>query len=368
MTDDRRWVEDELVRLVGIFSPSGEEAEIVEYVMDRLGDEGASPWRIPTPGGHDNVVAGSRRPLLVVTAHLDTIRPSWPWSGEATIDEDVVYGLGAVDDKGGVAAAMLALVSARSAGIDLDDVGVAFVFTVDEEVNGTGSLAAAAALEPRYTVALEGTGLSPGIAEAGVVAGSAEVKGRSIHGSLPEYGDNAIVKAARLILDLEEAQFTRVTHRLLGPALPCVEMIRGGSDLYAVPDTATLRFDIRVVPGIAAADVVEEVRALCRRRDASLEVEEAVDAFSVDEASPLVAALQASSRRVLGADRPVCGVAAWTDAHNFDAVGSEAVVFGPGRLVGSAHQPDEHVPVDEVVVAGRVIADLLERGVGGLAG
>jgi len=368
MTDHQQWVEDELVRLIGIFSPSGGEGDIVEYLTGRLTGDGLLPWRIPTPGGHDNVVVGSQEPVLVLTAHLDTIRPTWPWDGAARIDEGIVYGLGAVDDKGGVVAVMLALALAREQGIDLDAAGVAAVFTVDEEVNGTGSLAAAAALEPRYTIALEGTGLSPGIAEAGVVAGSAEVRGRSIHGSLPEFGDNAIVKAARLILDLEGARFTTVTDHLLGSALPCVERIRGGSDLFVVPDKATLGFDIRVVPGVTATEVVGEVEEICRRHDASLEIEEAVDAFSVDEDSSLVAALQASVRRVMGADRPVCGVSAWTDAHNFDAAGSEAIVFGPGRLIGSAHQPDEHVPVGEVVAAGRILADLIGSDIAELSG
>jgi acetylornithine deacetylase/succinyl-diaminopimelate desuccinylase-like protein len=354
--DQERWVEETLVDLVGIFSPSGEEGEIVDHVEGLLAGAGFEPRRIPTPGGHDNVVAGAAEPNLVLTAHLDTIRPTWPWDGRAEVRDGLVFGLGAVDDKGGVAAAMLGITMAEA---DLAAAGVAVAFTVDEEVNGTGSLAVAEALRPRYTIALEGTGLSPGIAEAGVVAGSAEVFGRSVHGSLPEFGDNAIVKAARLILDLEDAAFTGAEHPLLGPALPCVERISGGSPLYAVPDRAVLGFDIRVVPGVTAAEVVDEVGVICSRYEASLEIEEAVDAFQVPEGSALVQALNAAARRVTGAVRPVAGVRAWTDAHNFTAAGSEAVVFGPGRLIGSAHQPDEHVPIDDVVVCGRIIADLI---------
>ncbi len=55
------------------------------------------------------------------------------------------------------------------------------------------------------------------------------------------------------------------------------------------------------------------------------------------------------------------GIAAWTDAHNFVAAGAQAVVFGPGSLIGSAHQPDEHVEIDEVVAAAQILSDLIVR-------
>lgn len=358
---------DELVRLIEIYSPSGNEAEIADYAFDRLEGLGLAAKRIPTPGGSDNVVAGADSPHLLVTAHLDTIRPTWTWSGRAQVRDGVVHGLGAVDDKGGVAAALLALEIAAEAGVDVVGAGVTIAFTVDEEVNGTGSVAVAEALQPPLVIALEGTGLAPAIAEAGLVAGAAEVRGRSVHGSLPEFGDNAIVKAARLVLDLEAAEFTAFAHPLIGATLPCVEEIGGGSSLYVVPDSTSLRFDIRVAPGIGAERVADEVRRICERHEASVEFEEVVDAFVTPEDSPLVAALQASARRVLGASRPFVGVRAWTDAHNFVAEGSEAVVFGPGQLIGTAHHPDEHIRVVEVVAAARIIADLIghARALGG---
>ena len=311
--------------------------------------------------------SGEMNPDLVLTAHVDTIRPTWAWGGRAKVQDGKLYGLGAVDDKAGVVAAMLAIITARAGGVDPASVGTAVAFTVDEEINGTGSLAVAEALTPRYTIALEGTGLSPGVAEAGVVAGSVEVWGRSMHGSLPEYGDNAIVKAAQLVLDLESAPFTAVKHPLLGAALPCVNHIEGGSPLYAVPDRASLGFDIRVVPGVAAAEVVEMVGEICSRHEASLEIVEAVDPFETPRDSPLVAAVNASTRRITGAVRPAVGVSAWTDAHNFAAGGSEALVFGPGRLIGTAHQPDEHVTIADVVVAGRILADLIRIEAASLA-
>lgn len=359
--DARSWVVEELTRLVEIPSPSGEEGEIIDYLRERLSAL-ELPWKsVPTPGGNDNLVVGADTPDLVLAAHVDTIRPAWPWSGRAEVRAGVLWGLGAADDKGGVVAALLALVLAREGGVDPARAGVAVALTVDEERTGTGSVAVASLLCPRAALVLEGTGLAPGVAEAGLVAGTIIVPGRSVHAALPEFGENAIVGAARLILALEEAPFTGTRHPLLGAALPCVEQLEAGSELCAVPDRARLRFDIRVVPGVTAAEVVAQVADLCARQQASLEIEEAVDAFEASPQSSLLSGLNRATLQSTGARRPPVGVPAWTDAHSFAACGADTIVFGPGRLIGSAHQPDEQVAIDDVVSAAGILAELIGR-------
>ena len=114
---------------------------------------------------------------------------------------------------------------AREAGVDLERRRSTLGFVVDEEVGGKGSRALADWLRPRFVVASEGTELDIATVETGFVDGWVRVTGTSMHGSLPEEADNAVEKAARLLLELLEAPFTRVVHPIAGPNTVTVQRI-----------------------------------------------------------------------------------------------------------------------------------------------
>ena len=95
-----------LAELVDIPSPSGSEGAIVDRIEALCLDWGLTCSRVPTETGRDCLVLGPGDPELVIAAHVDTIDPTWP--ARATIDGDIVRGLGAADDKGGVVACLLA--------------------------------------------------------------------------------------------------------------------------------------------------------------------------------------------------------------------------------------------------------------------
>src|SRR5207249_768 len=84
------------------------------------------------------------------------------------------------------------------------------------------------------------------------------VRGRSVHGAFVERGDNAVEKAARMLLAMGSAPFTSMRHPLLGANVASARSFEGGSDLNVVPDLASLRIDTRVVPGSASAAEVRE--------------------------------------------------------------------------------------------------------------
>jgi len=366
-TDARRWVERELLDLVSIHSPSGKEHDAVDHLAARCATWGLPVARMPVDGAGDDLIIGwSSQPALLLTAHIDTVTPTWSW--EAALGADMVRGLGAGDCKGSVIAFTLGMLFALERGVDLASMPVALGVCTDEELLGRGSIVMATELQPRYVIAGEPSRLEIGVAEAGFVDAICEVRGTAAHGSFPERGDNAIEKAARLLLAVHDEPFTQVEHRLLGRNVPGTLWIEGGGELHVVPDRARARIEIRVVPGgPSAAEVESRLRALAAEHDAEVDlVEESVEPFETDPSAGVVVALAAACERVRGMNPDPIGVPAWTDAHNFvDLAGSRAVVWGPGDFA-LAHDPAEAIDVGEVVTAAHVVEELLSDADGWL--
>ena len=365
--DARAWVERELLDLVSIYSPSGKEHDAVDHLAARCATWGLPVARMPVDGAADDLIIGwSTRPALLLTAHIDTVTPTWSW--EASVDGDMVRGLGAGDCKGSVVAFALGMLLARERGVDLASMPVALGVCVDEELLGRGSIVMAEALRPRFVIAGEPSRLEVGVAEAGFVDAICEVRGAAAHGSFPELGDNAIEKAARRLLAVHDEPFTQAEHRLLGRNVPGALWIEGGGELHVVPDRARVRIEIRVVPGgPTAAEIESRLRSLAAEHDADVDlVEESVEPFETDPSDPVVLALAAACERVRGMRHDPIGVPAWTDAHNFaDLAGSRAVVWGPGDFA-LAHDPAEAAGIGEVVTAARVVEELLAAADGWL--
>lgn len=358
--DALAFARDELVRLVEIPSYSDEEHALVDYLEARCAELELPTRRRPVAGSADNLVVGwTEAPALLLAAHLDTVRPTWEWTGRAEVDGWTVAGLGAVDDKGCIVACLLAFLLARERGVPLDALPVAIGLCVDEEVGGKGSTALAGELRPRSVVCLEGTSLRIAVAESGYVELRLRVHGRSVHGALREEGDNAIEKAIRLFTAIQELPLAWETHPLLGRNIPLISEFRGGSPLNVVPDLAELHVDVRIVPGSSARAAFEAICVLAAQHDAEVEVVEISEPFETPARSPIVEALAGASAQVRGARPALIGMPAWTDAHSFvELAGSHAVVFGPGRL-SDAHHPDEAVDVTEIVEAATILAELL---------
>lgn len=351
---------DELVRLVEIRSYSDEEQDVVAYLETRCRELDLPVRRQAVAGSADNLVIGlADPPALLLNAHVDTIRPTWHWDGRAVVDGDVVAGVGALDDKSGVVACLLALLVARSDGVPLDRRSVAVGFTVDEERGGKGSIAMARELRPAHVVVAEGTDLGLGLVEAGTVEVWVRFSGRSVHGALRDEGDNAAERAVRMVNEILDLPLLARSHPLLGTNAPMLWEIRSGQKLNVVPDRAEVHLDVRVNPGTSATEVCDRLEEVRRRHGGTMEVVEVVEPFETPADDPVVAALARSVTGVLGAAPQPFAMPAWTDAHNFvDEAGARAMLFGPSHL-RTAHHPAERVDVRDVVKTARVFAGLL---------
>jgi acetylornithine deacetylase len=358
-----RWAIDELVRLIEITSLSDHEHDVMSYLQRRCSGLGFPTTIHPVVGAAPNVLVRWGDPgaplTLLLTAHLDTITPAWDWDGHARVDGTIVTGLGAQDDKGCAVSILLGALWARERGVPLDDLSVALGFVVDEEVGGKGSRTMATELRPRFVVACEGTELDTAVVETGFVEGTVEVPGRSMHGSLIEEADNAVIKATRLIPELLDAPFTTVVHPIAGQNMASVLRIESSAPMNAIPDRAAFYFTTRIFGEPSLDEVRRQIEEICGRYGATFTGIDEGGWWETSTDAALVEAVRRASERAIRRTPGFTRMPAWTDAHSFaDRSGSEVVVFGPGHL-RAAHRPDEHIDAREIVRCARVFAELL---------
>ena len=220
-------------------------------------------------GGDDD------RAPICFTGHMDTVPlGAAPWSHDAfagETDGDRVYGRGSTDMKSGIAAFVAAAVelaphAARSPGITL-------VITAGEEIGCEGArfLADRKLLDRAGAlVVAEPTANYPYIGHKGLAWFEVETHGVTAHGSMPDLGDNAIVKMARVIDDLGHFRFPLESHAVMGKPTLNVGTIRGGLNTNSVPDEARITVDTRTVPGIDHGHLCKSLATLLAPRGATV--------------------------------------------------------------------------------------------------
>lgn len=338
-------------------NPPGSERDCARHAGALLEEWGFGVQYHEYESGRTSLVAraggADANAPLCLTGHIDTValgsRP-WskdPFSGET--DGDRLYGRGSSDMKAGVAAILLA---ARTFAKRFERTpGVVIVLTAAEEGGCIGSqhLARTQLLGKAGALVVgEPTSNYPYIGHKGSVKFHASFKGVSAHGSMPHLGVNAIYKAARAVAKLESFDFGAPRHPVMGEPTMNVGTMDGGSGVNMVPDTASIGVDIRTVPGMHHAQLLERLRKL-------LGDEARMDVFS--DLPPVWTAPQNEwIERVfeichtqLGS-RPEARTATYmTDAANLLKVytGAPTVVLGPGEPQ-MAHQTDEWCSMERI--------------------
>src|SRR5690606_5282944 len=317
----------------------------------------------PRPG-RVNVIArrpgAEPGPTLLWCGHLDVVAagdPSaWPHPPcAAVLDGGRLYGRGAVDMKGPVAAALGAAAAlARLGGPRRGTLVLALV--ADEEAmgrHGAGWLARRGLLRADGAIVGEPTRLHLVRAQRGAAWIHLRLRGRPAHAATPHLGASAVAAAARLVLALEE-RVGDVFHPLLGPPTAVVGRIRGGDSPNRVPERCDLVVDRRAVPGETEEGVRREVQALIgevlRRHPgvtATITRWRWAEPAETPEDAAVVQVVRAAVRAVTGQDPPEAGTVAVTDMRYLVRAGIPTVIFGPGRP-DLAHAPGEFIPVEEL--------------------
>jgi len=323
--------------------------------------------------GRPNVVGtfgpSSPKHRLIIEAHLDTqgIHGMTVPPFDGGIRDGRLYGRGACDMKGPMAAALInltpqALQSLSSAGVQL-----VFIAAIGEETGNLGALELVDAdVGADEILVLEPTDLHVVHAHKGAFWFEVEVKGIAAHGSNPDKGLSAIQGMSRVI-DLIYRQTSEVSIRnpLLGRSTVNVGIIRGGTSINIVPERCVIEVDRRTLPGEKSDEIIARVR----EGIAAMITEGHVmhgEVRRIKEGVPFeTTANSALVRRLCHACSdhdvpPVTEGAAWySDAGPFSKTCREVAVFGPGSIA-QAHTANEYIEISELVKGAAIIESFLK--------
>jgi len=375
LTIDRPYLTQTLTDLVRINSINPSliaggpgEAEIAAYIARSLHHLGLivqthepEPGRVSVVGQRPGTGGGRS---LMLNAHVDTVGVEGmaePFSGAVRAGK--LYGRGAYDMKGSLAACMAAAKALQDAGLSLGgDLLIAAV--ADEEYASLGTVN----LLNHYTVdgaiVTEPTELEICLAHKGFIWLEVETIGRAAHGSRFDLGLDANMRMGRFLAELdqlEQALRARQGHPLVGPPSLHAATLQGGTALSAYAAHCKLQIERRTIPGETEAQVIAEIQTIIDHLAAADPTFKATvntffvrDPFEVSPQAPIVQTLHRAVSQILGQEPPHVGQTPWMDSAFLAAAGVETVVIGPAGA--GAHADEEWVDLDSVADLALILA------------
>ncbi len=323
-------------RLIDIESITGNERRLGEFVYDHLsalaGRYGGRAEKMYVERDRFNVLAYWDKPVVTLSTHQDTVPPFIP----SREDDDFIWGRGACDVKGLMAAMIVAAEQLLEEGTR----NFALLFVVGEERNSAGAFAAARHRRgSRYLINGEPTGNKLALGTKGALRYEITAEGRMAHSAYPELGESAIEKLLDVLADVRRIELPRDS--LLGPSTLNIGVITGGRAPNVIADHAAAEIMIRLVSD--AAPVKRAIEAAVAGRARATEV-------------ICIPALRLGSLE--GFETTV--VAFTTDIPAFDGTWGQPFLIGPGSI-HVAHTAEERVPKKELADAVGIYKDMVKR-------
>lgn len=295
--------------------------------------------------------SGTVKHHIVLAPHMDTVGGD---NLDKLLNPEIrngrLYGRGACDTKGCVAAMLTAVLDTARSAQRPQDTEIVFIGLIDEEVQQSGSRAVAASgFEADLAIVGEPTQLKVITAHKGDVWLWLETTGKAAHGARPELGDNAIHRMAKVVelLETKYAQgLKKRKHPLLGHGTVNVGTIQGGFQSNIVPAHCTISIDRRTLPGETETSVRRELTAFFKQHGVIVKLAKGKGvpclALETDHEQPLVQALMELNRQT----KPI-GVDYFCDAAVLAQGGIPSIVFGPGDIA-QAHTGDEWISLSSL--------------------
>ncbi len=366
---------DLLRRIVAQPSTSGNEEGVVRILEKEMKNQGFDEVKID---GLGNILGriGQGPRVMAFDAHIDTVDVGDPaqWTCdpfEGKIEDGLIYGRGAVDQKAGMACMIHAAAILKEMEL-LEDWTIWMVGSVmEEDCDGLcwHYLLNEGILKPELVVSTEPTSLRIHRGHRGRMEIRVRVQGVSCHGSMPHLGENAIYKIAPAITAIEQLNERLKDDEFLGKGTCTISWMNGRApSLCAVADEAVFHIDRRLTAGETKESALAEVREAMRTAGVEAEVftltyeeeawtglvypmEKYYPTWTLPEEHPVVQAGASAYRDVVGKDPEI---SRWTFSTNGVTItgvhGIPCLGFGPGPE-SQAHSADEWVPAADLPIA-----------------
>ena len=358
--------------IVGIPSPSCEEKGVAERTKSEMEKLGYDEVRIDSFGSVLGKL-GDGENLILYDAHMDTVGigdpDAWaydPYKGK--VEDGIVYGRGAGDNKGGLASMIYGAALSKKMGL-LDGVTLYVVGSAQEETcDGLAykTVITEDGLRPDVVVLGECTGLNIYRGQRGRIEITVTTRGRSCHASAPERGENAIYKMVKIVKGIEELNPNLGDDNFLGKGTVVVTKMEVDTpSLNAIPDKAVIYIDRRLTTGETKESALSEIREIAGDNGVveileykatsytgkKEKMEKYYPTWQLDTNHHALKSAEAAYKEIFG-DEPI--VDKWTFSTNgVYTAGIEGIpTFGLGPSVEEVtHSVDDQVSIDDLIKA-----------------
>jgi acetylornithine deacetylase len=349
------------------------ETEIGAYIADTLRKMSVETSAIEIKPGRANIIGIIRGTgggkSLMLNGHMDTVGVhgmSDPFSAE--VHDGRLYGRGAHDMKGGLAAMLGALKTIADSRIRLKG-DLIFAAVTDEEYGSIGTESLTKTHKTDAAIVAEPTDLNVCIAHKGFSVFEIETSGRAAHGARYMDGIDANLHMGRVLGELERHSrqlLERRNHPLLGPPSLLVPLIQGGTHQFVYSDKCTISVERRTLPGETHESVGKELEGILntlRDQDSSfgatLKAVMSRNAYEISCDAEIVRTVAGSVSTLFGGTPGYVGHLWWEDSGLLAEAGIDTVIIGSKG--GGIHSHEEWVNIQSVFDLAHVLADAAVR-------
>jgi acetylornithine deacetylase len=346
-----------LHRLLDIYSPSGKEEEILEYLYGHLKRQGLPVMEQEVDDNRYNLVVlpAETEISLVLIGHVDTVMAYDLENFGYDKQDDMVLGLGASDMKGGCAA----MIEAYRTAWEMLGAQLALALVVGEEEDGDGAVVLGREFHFPWALVGEPTNLQPCLSHYGYLEVQSTTSGKRMHASLANKDQNPIDAMLRFLL--------KITHYIESERPEMVYNLRDLSSShagFAVPDRCDAWLDVHLPPTAPVGEIILEMEDILSRErteapgfNGTLRFATVHGGYTIPEKGWPVELLKQVYAKHSLPWKPEA-FRSHSDANLLWEAGMKPILLGPGELA-RAHAPDEAVSFDQVRLAAQMYFDLI---------